>query len=246
MKAPTSRLLAALVLVGLAATSARAQDAAGEWELKIASPQGEQVVNLTLKAEGAKLTGDLASQMGTVPVTGTLTGSAVAVVAKLDVQGMTLEMGINGTVAGAELNGNIKIGDFGEFPFAGKRVEAKSSAAPAAARPAAPATIGGALNAGGKWDVVLSIAGMGEVPVTADFKQEGDKLTGTLTTMGGGVPVAGTVTGNSLKIDFKAETPQGAIEVVMTGEGTPDGMKGKATLAGVGEAEWTAKRSAQQ
>jgi hypothetical protein len=247
MKPPTFRLFAPLVFVGMLAAPAYAQGVAGEWELTIASPQGEQVVNLTLKADGPKLTGDLSSQMGTVPITGTATGNAVAVVAKLDVQGMTLEMGINGTVAGPAMNGNVKVGDFGEFPFTGKRMAAKSAnASPSVAPAAPPTTVGGALNAAGKWDVVLSIAGMGEVPVTAVLNQEGDKVTGTLGTMGGVVPVAGTVTGNALKLDFKAETPQGAIDVVMTGEATADGMKGKATLAGVGEADWTAKRSAQQ
>jgi hypothetical protein len=248
MKALTFRLLAAALLVGLAAAPAWAQTVAGDWELTIAAPQGENVVNLTLKLDGTKATGDLSSQLGTVPVEGTATGNTVTFVAKIDAGGMMLELGFNGTVAGDAMTGNVKLGDFGEFPFTGKRV-AKSAAAaraPAAATPAAPAAPGGMLNAGGKWDITLAIAGMGEIPANASLTQTGTTITGTLTSMAGEVPVTGTVTGNSLRLTFKADSPQGSIEVVMTGEGAPDGMKGKATLTGVGEADWTAKRSAQQ
>jgi hypothetical protein len=248
MKSRIPRLLTAAVLVVLCATAAWAQNVAGDWELTIAAPQGENVVSLSLALDGAKATGNLSSQLGTVPVEGTATGNTVAVVAKIDAGGMTLELGFNGTVAGDAMTGNVKMGDFGEFPFTGKRV-AKSAAAarpPAAAAAAAPTTTGGMLNAGGKWDVTLSIAGMGELPANASLTQDGANLTGTLTSMAGEVPVSGTVTGTSLRLVFKADSPQGRIEVVMTGEATPDGLKGKATLAGVGEADWTAKRSAQQ
>jgi len=248
MKSRTSRLLAAALLLAVVAAPAWAQNAAGDWELTIAAPQGENVVNLSLKLDGAKTTGTLSSQLGTVPVEGTTTGNAVAVTAKIDAGGMQLELGFNGTVAGDAMTGNVKLGDFGEFPFTGKRVvkSATAAPAPAAAAPAAPATVNGMLNAGGKWDVTLSIAGVGDLPANANLTQNGANITGVITSMAGEVPVSGTVTANSLKLTFKADTPQGPIEVVMTGEATPDGIKGKATLAGVGEADWTAKRSAQQ
>src|SRR5215471_14143115 len=147
MKSRTSRLLAAALLLAVVAAPAWAQNAAGDWELTIAAPQGENVVNLSLKLDGAKTTGTLSSQLGTVPVEGTTTGNAVAVTAKIDAGGMQLELGFNGTVAGDAMTGNVKIGDFGEFPFTGKRVakSAAAAAAPAAAAPAPPATLNGLL-----------------------------------------------------------------------------------------------------
>ena len=62
---------------------------------------------------------------------------------------------------------------------------------------------------------------MGEVPATADIKQDGDKVTGTISSPAGEVPIAGTITGRSLKLDFEAETPQGTLPVTMTGELAP-------------------------
>ncbi len=246
MRALTSRILGAAFLAAAIVAPASAQTLAGDWELTIAAPQGENVVTLSLKLDGTKATGDLTSQLGAVPITGTASGNTVAVVAKIDAQGMMLELGFNGTVAGDGMTGNVKIGDFGEFPFTGKRVAKSTATAAAPAAPAPAATVGGALNVSGKWDITLVLPGIGDFPANATMTQDGANVTATLTSMAGEVAVSGTVTGNSIKLIFKSESPQGPIEVVMTGEATPEGLKGKATLAGIGEADWTAKRSAQQ
>ncbi len=244
MKQITSHILTAVIVVGLGASSLHAQGVAGDWALTIAAPQGAQTITLSLQLDGDKASGGLSSQLGTVPVTGTSTGGAVAVKANLEVGGMALAISIDGKVEGDSMAGNVKLGDFGEFPFTGTRAT-KAAAAPAAA------TAGGAGGApvsgtgvAGKWDVVLSIEGIGDLPGNAELKQDGDKVTGTLTSMAGSVAVAGTFTGTTLNLDFSAESPAGPMKIVMTGELSADGLKGKASIAGVGEAAWTAKRSA--
>src|SRR5262249_59348447 len=75
------------------ASSVRAQSPAGEWQLTVDTPQGPNTSTLTLKQDGDKLTGDLASQMGSTPVTGTFSAGSVAVTANIDIQGTTLPLG---------------------------------------------------------------------------------------------------------------------------------------------------------
>jgi len=248
-------VLAATALLALAPGSAFAQAGpAGDWELTMSTPQGNQTVGLSLSLAADKVSGELSSPMGAVPVTGTATGNDVALSAELAIQGMNLEFGITGKVDGDTIAGNVKVGDFGEFPFTGKRVAKTAAAAPpAAAAAAAPAPAAAAAAAAsgpiadlnGKWNVVLSIAGMGEIPAVANLKQEGDKLSGTLSGPAGDLVIAGTVTGRTVKIDFEADTPQGKLPVTMTGDMGDTSVTGKASIAGLGEADWTATRAVQ-
>ena len=68
----------------------------GNWNITVNSPMGAQPSSLSLKADG-----------------GTLTGTQSA-------QGNTADIA-NGKVDGDTLNGNVKAGAFGSFPFTGSR-----------------------------------------------------------------------------------------------------------------------------
>jgi hypothetical protein len=238
------RLMAAVVVVLLAGSaSAFAQSgAAGSWQLTLQTPQGNQTVELALTQTGTNLSGDLISAMGSVSVTGNTTADGVALTAKIEA--MNLELGINGKVAGDSMDGTVKFGDFGEFPFTGKRAAPKP---PEAASSSSAAAAGGPItDLNGKWDVKLVIAGAGEFPATATLKQDGDKVSGTLNSIAGEVAVSGTVTGRSLKIEFEADTPQGKLPVTLTGDMGVAGITGKASITGLGEADWTATRATVQ
>jgi hypothetical protein len=226
----------------------------GYWELTITTPQDATNVNLTLQQDGNKLTGSLSGRMGTVPVTGTATDSGgLEVLAGIDVGGGRLAVNIDGKVEGDALTGTFSFGDMGQFPFTGKRgvaPAASSAAAPPAASSAAPAAppapadaASAATGAAGKWNVTLSIPGVGDLPASATFTQDAAGVVGgTLSSVAGDVAVSGTMTGSSLKLEFNASTPQGEIPVIMTGELTAAGFAGKATIVGLGEADWTATR----
>jgi hypothetical protein len=231
----------ALILT-LAAAPARAQSsAAGDWELNLETPQGAQTIAFALTVDGEKATGSLTSQLGTMPVNGTIAAGALAVSGNMEIQGMSLPLGVNGQVEGETLNGTIKLGDFGEFPFTGKRAAKTGAAAPAA--PAAAPVTGSTTDVTGKWNMTLSLPGMGDLPLSGDFKQEGTEITGTIGVMTGSVPVKGTLTGQAFKIDFTAETPQGPMPVTFNGDLSATGLAGKATIAGLGEADWKAVRA---
>lgn len=238
-------VLAVAAVLAVSPGSALAQSGpAGEWELAMTTPQGTTKVGLDLKVEGEKVSGTMSNAMGPIGVSGTTSGDAVKLNAEINLQGMAIAFVIDGKVTGNDIAGTVKVGDFGEFPFTGKR----AGAAPAAAAAAAPAaTAAGAIkDLNGKWDIKLVIAGMGEMPATAVMKQEGDKVTGTLSGPAGDLAIAGTVTGTAVKIDFEAETPQGKLPVTMTGTIGQTSVTGKASIAGMGEADWTATRAAVQ
>ena len=244
MKCVKASLVAVSFVLSLASTAFAQNSVAGAWEITVDTPQGPNTSTLNLKQDGDKLTGDFASAMGSTPVTGTFSAGTVAVIANIDIQGTSLQLGINGKVDADTMNGSVKFGDFGEFPFTGKRAGAgAAAAAPAAAPPAAAVVAGSATEATGKWDIVISLEGVGEFPVQADFKQDGSKLTGTFSGPGGDVVLQGTMTGPSLKLEFEVETPQGKMPIVMTGDLTAAGFTGKATLAGMGEANWKGTRA---
>jgi hypothetical protein len=242
MNCVKASLVAASFILSLASTAFAQNSAAGAWEITVDTPQGANASTLTLKQDGDKLTGDLTSGMGSTPVTGTFSAGTIAITANLDLQGTTLQLGINGKVDADTISGSVKFGDFGEFPFKGKRAGSGAAAAAPAAAPA-PAAAGSATDATGKWDIVISVEGVGELPVQADFKQDGSKLTGTFSGPTGDVTLQGTMTGPSLKLEFEVETPQGKIPIVMTGDLTAAGFTGKATFAGMGEANWKGTRA---
>lgn len=238
-------VLAAAAVMAFSPVAGFAQTGpAGEWTITMNTPQGATNSSLELAVNGDKVTGQLSNAMGPVAVNGTTADNAVKLTAEINIQGMALTLAIDGKVAGDVMEGTVAVGDFGQFPFTGKRGGTAAAAAPTAATNAAAGTAITDLN--GKWDVKLIIAGMGEMPATAVLKQTGDKLTGTLSGPAGDLDIAGTVTGKNVKIDFEAETPQGKLAVTMTGEIGATSVVGKASIAGMGEADWTATRAANQ
>jgi hypothetical protein len=59
----------------------------------------------------------------------------------------------------------------------------------------------------------------------------------------GEVPVTGTVEGKVLTIKMAAPTPNGVMNVTMTGDLDGDSIvNGKADVEGMGQMEWSAKR----
>ena len=112
-----------------------------------------------------------------------------------------------------------------------------------------PATLGccfcsasGGGGLAGKWDVTFVTPG-GEFPANATFTEEGGKISGTFGSQMGEAPITGTVDGHTFKLTMTAQTPQGSMDVALTGEVDGDAIKGKAEIAGMGQMEWSAKRA---
>ena len=103
---------------------------------------------------------------------------------------------------------------------------------------AAPFAQGGVA---GDW--TLNINGpQGAIDVTCKLKQDGEKVTGTLTGPQGDVEVAGTFKESKLALAFTVVTPQGNLDIKVNGDVTGSDMKGQIDLGGMGQADFTGKK----
>lgn len=93
----------------------------GTWNVTVNSPMGAQPSSLTLKMDGGVLTGAQSAQGNTQPiVNGKVDGDVVTWSNSITTPfPMTLEF--TGKLDGDTLNGNVKAGSFGSFPFTGNR-----------------------------------------------------------------------------------------------------------------------------
>lgn len=85
----------------------------------------------------------------------------------------------------------------------------------------------------GKWNMVVKTY-MGDMPNTADFTVNGDKLTGTVTDNANGacVPVDnGTVSGNDFGYQITIKTPVGEMTNEIRGAVNGDSITGKSKNA---------------
>ena len=245
-------VLAAAIGVLVSAPAFAQVNVTGSWAVTMATPQGDNTVDVNFKQDGQNVTGELISPLGNAPFKGTIAGDALKVVASVDVQGTALELTFDAKVTGDTLAGTVKFGDFGDAPFTGKRkaggaaaatttAPAASSTTAAAARPAAPATTtaGGGGAVAGTWNLMVDIAG-NQMPITAVMQQNGNAVTGTMATPQGEVPIKGTLTGDKLALDF--EVP-GGMAVSMTGTLSGNSLTGKMSIPGFGDGDWTGKKA---
>lgn len=92
----------------------------------------------------------------------------------------------------------------------------------------------------GGWD--LSINGPeGPIAASCMLKQDGDKVSGTLESPQGTVNVAGEMKGKTLSMSFTVPTPQGNLDIKVTGEVDGANMKGMIDF-GMGQADFTGKK----
>lgn len=92
----------------------------------------------------------------------------------------------------------------------------------------------------GTWD--LSINGPeGPLTAAAVLKQDGDKVSGTLSSPQGETQVAGTMTGKTMALQFTVTTPQGNLDIKVTAEVNGSEMKGMMDF-GMGQADFTGKK----
>jgi hypothetical protein len=227
---------------------------AGNWDVTINSPQGANTSLVVFKQDGDKVSGVLKGRGGELPFEGgTLTGNDLKFSFTINTQGMALPITLTGKVEGDTMSGKADFGGFAEGDWTAKRASATADAAPATTAPpatttapaAASSTTGSTTGANGKWDVLLVTPG-GEFPATATLTDTAGKISGTFASQMGEVAVTGTLEGKALKMTMIAQTPQGEMTVVLTGDVDGDAIvNGQAEVPGVGAMPWTAKRAKQ-
>jgi hypothetical protein len=246
------RLRSAIVaLVALAAAPALAQTTiVGDWDMTINSPQGANTVKVTFKQDGDKVNGLFKSPAGELPFTGTLTENQLKFTFTIQFQGQPLDIAMDGKVDGDAMAGKANFGGMVDGDWSAKRAVDVAAASTSTPTPT-PTSVSTTTEApaasavgtiAGKWDVTLMTPG-GEFPASASFAEDGGKVTGTFGSQMGEIAVSGTIEGRAFKLSMTAQTPQGPMEVTMTGDVDGDAIKGKAEIAGMGQMEWTGKRA---
>ena len=93
----------------------------GDWNIAVNSPMGKQESKLSFQSDGSTVTGSASAQGQTQAISnGTIDGDTVKWSASITTPfPMTLEF--TGKVEGDTLNGSVKAGAFGSFPFTGSR-----------------------------------------------------------------------------------------------------------------------------
>jgi len=236
--------LSALVCALILSVSATAQtpNVTGDWDVTINSPQGSRQAKMSFKQEGEKLTGALKNQRGEIPLEGEIKGKEIKFKYMVKFQEQDLAITMSGSVDGDSMKGDADFGGFAQGDWNAKRAAAAaaSGAAPAAAAQPSGEKSGDKIDLTGAWSVTVETeAGSGNPSFT--FKQEGEKLTGRYKGQLGEFDVTGTVKGDKIEFSIKVT---GQIEGVVNYAGTTDGktMKGKVSLAGLGEGTFTGKK----
>ena len=111
----------AVALVPVAAQDAKKIDITGTWELTVESPQGQMVITANYKQEGEALTGTHVSDMGEVPLKGTVKGPDIEYTLTIDMGGQQTSIVHKAKVDGDTIAGSANVGEMGAIPFTAKR-----------------------------------------------------------------------------------------------------------------------------
>jgi hypothetical protein len=107
--------------------------------------------------------------------------------------------------------------------------------------PPKPETKAEKVDVSGVWDMIVETP-QGQMNLTATFKQDGEKLTGTQASPMGEVALEGTVVGNEIKYTIVVDMQGQQMSVVFGGKVEGDSMSGIFEFGGMGSAGWSAKK----
>ena len=93
----------------------------------------------------------------------------------------------------------------------------------------------------GSWDLTVE-SPQGTMVITANFKQEGETLTGTHVSEMGESPLKGTVKGVDVEYTLTIDMGGQQMSIVHKAKVDGDTMKGSADIEGMGSIAFTAKR----
>ena len=126
-------VFALICLVAVPAVPAYAQDPAkpadpaakvdvtGVWDMSVETPNGVIENVATLKQDGEKLTGTIASQMGELAMEGSVVGSEIKWVLNIDMGGQQVAIAFAGKVEGETMTGIFEMGGMGTAAWTAKK-----------------------------------------------------------------------------------------------------------------------------
>jgi len=97
------------------------------------------------------------------------------------------------------------------------------------------------VNITGTWEISVE-SPQGAMTITANYKQEGEKLTGTHVSEMGESPLTGTVVGNQITYTLTIDMGGQQMSLVHKAKVEGDTITGTVDLGEMGSMSWTAKR----
>jgi hypothetical protein len=94
----------------------------------------------------------------------------------------------------------------------------------------------------GKWKLNFQ-TDQGAVDADLTLKQDGEKVTGTLSSPQGDAPLEGTYKGGKLVLSLSVDAGGQALTITFDGALEKDTLKGNVDFGGFGSATWTATRA---
>lgn len=116
MNARLLPFLAVALALGVAASSASAQDLAGRWVLDVTLDAGSGQATFVFEVDGSSITGTYEGVLGSERITGTIEGNTVRFGFESADAG---EVVFNGTVEGTTMEGTCEYGLLGAGTFTG-------------------------------------------------------------------------------------------------------------------------------
>ena len=240
-----SALLFALALAVPAAaqttTTAPAADVIGTWDITVNSQQGAIPSQLKLRKDGAKIVGNIASQMGESAVEAEVKDKTLSIWFNMQGQNGPMAIEMVGTVDGDKAKGSLSVGGnvFGDWVA----TRAKDAAAKTDVPAAAATTTAPAASLTGDWLVTVELPNMTATPGIS-LKQDGEKLTGEYVSgQYGKFPITGTVKGKDVVLNFAMAIEGNSMNVTYAATIQPDGtLKGTVNYAGMMDGTFTAKK----
>jgi len=97
---------------------------AGKWDVVVKTPGGDFPATANLSDDGGKLSGTFGSQMGEVPVTGTVEGKSMKLTMSTQTPNGTMTVVLTGDLDGDSIvNGKAEIEGMGQMEWTAKRIK---------------------------------------------------------------------------------------------------------------------------
>lgn len=219
------------------APMAAAQDAnvSGTWTATFTTDGQDHPATLTLKTDGAKATGTIASvQRGETDVSGTIQGKTLTLSFTMQGQNGPMPIAMKGDIDGDTMKGTFDFGQ-GTGTWTAKR-GAQATDAPKKDESSAKPDVSGT------WVFAIEIANITATP-TVVFKQDGESLTGEYRSQQYGTfPLKGTLKGNAIEFTFEMAIEGNALAVSYAGTVDGDRMKGEMSYGAMADGTFTAQR----
>jgi hypothetical protein len=245
MKTLTTLIIAACFALPAAAasqTAAPAADVLGKWDVVFNTQQGAIPSTLTLKKDGDKIVGTIASQMGETNVEAEVKSKDLSVWFNFQGQQGMMAITMNGTVTGDAVKGTFSVGGTQTGDFEGTRAKDSAAATTATDAPKDPPK-DAKVDLTGAWAVTLQLDTITATP-SVTLKQDGEKLTGDYVSQQyGKFPLTGSVKGSDVTWSVTLNIEGNAITGTYTGAVQADGsIKGSVNIGDQMSGTFTATR----